>query len=121
MSIHAIITLVSDAATLGSLRDFVKQSNKFEIPLSTELLEGAHAHIANDSAIMDTHGTTLESLSKWLEDNSHLPDITEVTYGDEVAVDAVVFQVEEISCGEHIPPDEGTGVLVTVAQKCLNH
>ena len=121
VAIEAIVTIVTNGNTLNDVKVFLEQASRLSVSLETELLDGAHCFIGSEPALMASHGTTLNDVSMWLSEHDTFEGETVVSFGDELSVDVTVFNVEEIYCGDHIPPDEKIGVVITTNSECNSH
>jgi hypothetical protein len=119
MKISAIITLSPLDNTLGSLREFLEKIQVFNLEPSTELLDGGHIHINDDSPLMESHEITLNGLTAWVDQYEQLPDTTAVNYLTDLCVEPAILATDTIGCGEHVR-DYPENIIVIVNPKCSN-
>jgi len=117
----AIISLSPDTCTLGAVRGFLRDAERFAVPTDTRLIDGGHAFPATfPDRTIGSFGGDLASVIALAETLTELPDEAEVVYATDVALDLPVFAVEPIVCGEHLraAPEN---VIVTVNPDCSGH
>lgn len=92
------------------------EADALAVAPETELLDGAHAHLAGAAPVCESSGT-LADLRAWADAASSLPDETEIVFGADIALDLPSPRAELTGCGEHVGVAP-SNVLVLVHPLC---
>lgn len=117
--LDAIVTIVADAVTLGDVKTFLDEAERYSLPPTAPLLDGGHTRVEGfeqeaGEASGEEGASTLGSVRAWYEAARAAgieDDASILVGGDTLAVDLLPLEVEAIGCGDC---DEHDDVLVTV-------
>jgi hypothetical protein len=119
--LNAIITLSPDDSTLGALRGFLAEADRFVLADDLALLDGGHVGLpGRPSVTVGRHGHDIAAVRRFVSELTELPDETVLEFGTDLGVDLPVFGIAPIGCGDHVGslPEN---VIVTVNASCGGH